>query len=69
MEQVLVGGDKRRSGDLSCPLMTVDLGSVAQWRLSTRCAKMDSHGRVTLSGVVVASAAARTGKVDAAVQL
>ena len=33
LERVLVGGDKRRSGVSSAPLMTADLGGVAQWRL------------------------------------
>ena len=33
MEQVLAGGDKRRSGVSLAPLMTVDLGGVVQWRL------------------------------------
>ena len=51
MEQALVGGDKRRSGVSSCPLMTVDLGGVAQWRLGARCTEMESCRRVTLAGV------------------
>ena len=67
MEQLLVGWDKRKSGDLSCPLMTADLDGVAQWRLGAQCAEMDSRRRVTLSGVVVVSTAARPVKVDAAV--
>ncbi len=59
----------RWSGVASTLSSTVGLGGMAQWRLGVRCAEMDSRRRVTLPGVVVASAAARPGKVDAAVQL
>ena len=45
------------------------LAAWEQWRLGVRCVAMDTRRRSTLSGVVVASAAARPGKVDAAVQL
>ena len=63
MEHALAGGDKRRSGVSSAPLMTADLGGVAQWRLGVRCAEMDSRRRVTLSGIMVVSTAERPGKV------
>ena len=68
MEQVLVGGDKRKRGVSSCPFMVVDLGGMAKWRLGARCAKMDLRRMVALSDIVVASTAARPGKVDATVQ-
>ena len=45
------------------------LGGMEQWRLGVKCVVMDTRKRSTLSGVVVASAAARPGKVDAVVQL
>ena len=57
MERVLVGGDKRRSGVSSCPLMSADLSGMAQWRLGARCTKMDSRRMVMLSSVMVASTA------------
>ena len=62
MEQVLVGGDKRRSGVSSAPLMTADLGSVVQWRLGARCAVMDERRMVLSSGVMVTSTTARQGR-------
>ena len=49
--------------------MAAVLDGMEQWRLGVRCVVMDTRRRSTLSGVVVASAAARPGKVDAAVQL
>ena len=68
MKQVLAGGDKRKSGVSSCPFMAADLDGVARWRLGARCAEMDSRRMVALSGVVVASTAARPGKLDATIQ-
>ena len=47
--------------------MAADLGGMAQWRADIRCTKMDSRGRRTLSGGLVASMAERHGKVDAKV--
>ena len=48
-------------------MMAADLGSVTQWRLSVRCAEMDSCRRRTLSGVMVTSMTKRPGKVGALV--
>ena len=45
------------------------LGGMEQRRLGVRCVAMDTRRRSTLSGVVVASAAARPGKADVAVEL
>ena len=45
------------------------LGGMVQQSLDDRLVLMDSRRRVSRSGVVVASTAARPGKVDAAVQL
>ena len=45
------------------------LGGMEQRRLGIRCVVTDTRRRSTLSGVVVASAAARPGKADATVQL
>ena len=45
------------------------LGGMEQRRLGVRCVAMDMRRRSTLSGVVVALAATRPGKIDAAVQL
>ena len=69
MEQVLAGGDKRRSGVVSDTSTTAGLRGMEQWGLAARRVMMDERRMVALSGVVVASTAARPGKVDAAVQL
>ena len=45
------------------------LGGMEQRRLGVRCVVTDTRRRSTLSGVVVASAAARPGKAVATVQL
>ena len=45
-----------------------DLGGVALWRFGVRRAEMNSRTEVVLSGVVVASTAVRSDKVDAVVQ-
>ena len=49
--------------------MAEALGGMDKRRLGVRCVVMDTRRRPTLSGVVVASAAARSGKVDVAVHL
>ena len=49
--------------------MAAALGGMEQRRLGVRCVVMDTRRRSTLSGVMVASAAARPGKVDTSVQL
>ena len=48
---------------------TAGLGDMEQQGLTGGRAMMDERGMVALFGVVVASTAARPGKVDAAVQL
>ena len=55
------------SGASSYTLMAADLGGVAQWRLGVRCTEMDSRGRRTMSGFLVASMAERPGKLGALV--
>ena len=45
------------------------LGGMEQRRLGVRCVVTDTRRRSTLSGIMVASAAARLGKADATVQL
>ena len=47
--------------------MTADLGGVAQWRLGTRCAVIDSRRRRQLSGVMVAPMAEWPDKVEASI--
>ena len=47
--------------------MAAALGGMEQRSLGVRCVVMDTRRRSTLSSVVVASAAARPGKVDEAV--
>ncbi|KAE8808150.1 18.6 kDa class III heat shock protein [Hordeum vulgare] len=54
-------------GALSYTLMMADLGGVAQWRHGVRCTEMDSCGRRTLPGVMVASMTERLDKVGALV--
>ena len=49
--------------------MAATLGGMEQRRLGVKCVVMDTRRRSVLSGVVMASAAARPGKVDAVVQL
>ena len=68
MEQVLAGGDKRRSGVASGTSTTAGLSGMEQLALVGRRAMMDERRMVALYGVVVASTTARPGKVDAAVQ-
>ena len=68
MEQVLAGGDKRRSGVVSDTSTTAGLSGMEQRDLAGGCVMMDERRMVVLSGIVVASTAARPGKVDAAVQ-
>ena len=48
-------------------MLVADIGGMAPSRLDIRCAEMDSRREMALSGVVVASTAARPGKVDASV--
>ena len=55
------------SGASAYILLAADLGGMAPWRIDVRCAKMDSRKEVKLSGVLVGSTAARSGKVDATV--
>ena len=61
LEQVLAGGDKRRSGVASGTSTTAGLSGMEQRGLAGGRVMMDERR-------MVASTAARTGKVDAAVQ-
>ena len=47
--------------------MKADLGGVVEWRLGARCAVMDSRRRRQLSGVMVASMAEWSDKVEASI--
>ena len=67
MDQVLAGGDKRRSGVVSDTSTTAGLSGMEQQGLAGGRVMMDERRMVALSGVVVALTAARPGKVDAAV--
>ena len=68
MKQVLAGGDKRRSGVVSDTSTTAGLSDMKQRGLTGGRVMMDERRMVALSGVVVASTAARPDKVNAAVQ-
>ena len=68
MEQVLAGGDKRRSGVVSDTSTMAGLSGMEQRGLAGGRVMMDECRMVALSGVVVASTVATPGKVDAAVQ-
>lgn len=57
LEQMLTGRAQWWSGVTSSSSTTADLGGVAQWSLGVRCVLTDSRRRMTLSGVVVTSAA------------
>ena len=68
MEQVLAGGDKRRSGVISDMSTTAGLSGMEQRGLAGGRVMMDERRMVALTDVVVASTAARPGKVNAVVQ-
>ena len=68
MEQVLSGVDKRGSGVVSDTSTTAGLSGMEQQGLAGGRVMMDERRMVVLFGVVVASTAARPGKVHAAVQ-
>ena len=67
MEQVLVGGDKKRSGVASDTSTTAGLSGMEQRGLVGEHVMMDECRMVALSGIVMASTTARPGKVDAIV--
>ena len=68
MEQVLAGGDKRRSGVVSDTSTTAGLSGMEQRGLAGGRVMMDERRMAELSGVVVASMTTRPGKVHATVQ-
>ena len=65
----MAGGGKRRSGVASGMSTTAGLSGMEQRDLAGGCVMMDERRMVVLSGIVVASTAARPGKDDASVQL
>ena len=68
MEQVLARGDKRRSVVVSDTSTTTGLSGMEQRGLAGGRVMMDGRRMVAISGVVVASTAARPSKVGATVQ-